>query len=171
MNSIHGPRVLGRKNSDAVLLWIHPSELSFFFFFLRFYVFILREKGREKERERNISVWSPLAHPLLETWLTTQACVLTGNQTRDPLVHRLTLNPLSHIGQGLWAFDLKESRGQKRPIMQRRLSAIFFSIFVCICVDMCTYDAGNYQSVLVSLSLTLLLMHISLCPFPSLSLS
>ena len=27
--------------------------------------------------------------PLLATWPATQACALTGNQTSDPLVHRL----------------------------------------------------------------------------------
>ena len=41
--------------------------------------------------------------PLLGTWPTTQACDLTGNQTSDPLVCRLALNPLSHTNQGsLW---------------------------------------------------------------------
>ena len=55
----------------------------------------------EKERERNINVWLPLTHPPLGgTWPTTQACALTGNQTSDPLVHRLALNPLSHTSQG-----------------------------------------------------------------------
>ena len=34
------------------------------------------------------------------TWPTTQACVLTGNWTSDPLVCRLALNPLSHTSQG-----------------------------------------------------------------------
>ena len=38
--------------------------------------------------------------PLLETWPPTQACVLTGNRTTDPLVHRPALNPLSHTSQG-----------------------------------------------------------------------
>ena len=37
--------------------------------------------------------------PELETWPTTQACALTGNQTSDPLVCRLALNPLSHTSQ------------------------------------------------------------------------
>ena len=54
----------------------------------------------EKERERNISVWLPLAHPLLGTWPTTQACALTGNRTSDPLVGRPVLNPLSHTSRG-----------------------------------------------------------------------
>ena len=51
--------------------------------------------------ERNINVWLPLAHPLLGTWSVTQAFVLTGNRTSDPLVHRPALNPLSHTSQGL----------------------------------------------------------------------
>ena len=42
-------------------------------------LFLERGEGREKERERNINVWLPLAHPLLGTWSTTQACALTGN--------------------------------------------------------------------------------------------
>ena len=56
-------------------------------------------RGREKERERNISVWLPLTRPLLGTWPTTQAPALTGNPTSDPLVHKPALNPLSHPSQ------------------------------------------------------------------------
>ena len=37
-------------------------------FFKRCYLLIFRKKGRkEKERERNITVWLPLTHPLLGT--------------------------------------------------------------------------------------------------------
>ena len=64
------------------------------------YLFLESREEREKERERNINVWLPLTRPLLGTWLATQACALTGNQTGDPLVHRPALNPLSHTGQG-----------------------------------------------------------------------
>ena len=66
------------------------------------YLFLERGEGREKERERNINVWLPLARPLLETWPATQACALTGNWTGDSLVRRLALNPLSHISQSLF---------------------------------------------------------------------
>ena len=52
------------------------------------YLFLERGEGREKERERNINVWLPVAHPLLGTWPATQACALTRNQTSDPLVRR-----------------------------------------------------------------------------------
>ena len=57
-------------------------------------------KGREKERERDITVQLPLVHPLLGTWPATQAYSLTGNRTSDPLIHRPALNPLSHTSQG-----------------------------------------------------------------------
>ena len=56
---------------------------KFFFLFLDFiYLFLERGEGKEKERERNINVWLPLMCPLLGTWPVTQACALTGNQTR-----------------------------------------------------------------------------------------
>ena len=67
------------------------------------YLFIFGERGKqkEKERERNISVWLPLVCPLLRTRPGTQACALTGNWTSNPWLCSLTLNPLSHISQGL----------------------------------------------------------------------
>ena len=58
-------------------------------------IYLERREGKEKDRERNISVWLPLA-----TCPTTQACALTGNRTGDPLVCSLALNPLSHTSQG-----------------------------------------------------------------------
>ena len=54
--------------------------------FLRFYLF-------EKH-------WLPLPHPQPGTWPTTQACVLTRNQTSDILVPKPALNSLSHTSQG-----------------------------------------------------------------------
>ena len=71
------------------MLQIYPPSLSFIFadsvccsskvfnFFKKiFCLFIFRETGREGERERNINVWCPVSHSLLETWFTTQACAL-----------------------------------------------------------------------------------------------
>ena len=57
-------------------------------FFLKdfIYLFLERGEGKEKERERNISMWVPLVCPLLGIWPTTQARALIGNQTIDPLV-------------------------------------------------------------------------------------
>ena len=68
--------------------------------FFRFYLFLERGEGREKERERNTNVWLPLTCPQLGTWPTIQACALTGNQTSNTLVPRPALNPLSHTSQG-----------------------------------------------------------------------
>ena len=48
------------------------------------YLFLERGEVREKERERNINVWLPLACPQLGTWPATQACALTGNGIGDP---------------------------------------------------------------------------------------
>ena len=42
-------------------------------------LFNFRERRKDGERERNIEVWLPLTHPLLETWPATQARALTGN--------------------------------------------------------------------------------------------
>ena len=56
--------------------------------------------------ERNISVWLPVMHPLLDTWPATQACTLTGNRTGDLSVHRLALNPLRHTSQG-WTVSIE----------------------------------------------------------------
>ena len=39
----------------------------------RFYLVLEREEGKEKDRERNISVWLHLERHLLGTWPTTQA--------------------------------------------------------------------------------------------------
>ena len=41
--------------------------------------YFLEREGREKEKERNITVWSPFAHTQLGAWPATQACALTGN--------------------------------------------------------------------------------------------
>ena len=73
----------------------------FLLFFQDFiYLFLERGDGKETTKERNINVWLPLGQPLLETWHATRACALTGNRTCNHLVHRLTLNPLSHTSQG-----------------------------------------------------------------------
>ena len=54
-------------------------------------------------------MWLPLTRPLLGTWPATRAHALTGNQTRDPLIHGPVLNPLSHTSQdsNIFTFKLK----------------------------------------------------------------
>ena len=91
----------------AKLVWGLFVCLFVFFFssFLRFYLFLDKGEGREIKRERNIHTWLPLARPLLGTWPAAQACVLTGNQMGDPLVHRLALTQSTEPYQpGLFVF-------------------------------------------------------------------
>ena len=64
-------------------------QILFFLKILLIYLFLERGEGREEEGERNINVWLPCVRPAVGTWPTTQACALTGNLTRDPLVRRL----------------------------------------------------------------------------------
>ena len=79
--------------------------MFYFIFFLKV-VFIFRDgEEREGERERNID-WLPLAHPRLGTRIVTQAWALMQNQTRNFSVHRLVLNPQSHIYQGVFCLIL-----------------------------------------------------------------
>ena len=84
-----------RDRTEPVFICLYTCQN----FFKRFYLFIFRQRGREGGRRRNISVWLPLAHHLLETWPTTQAWSLTGNRTSDPLVNRPAVNPLGHTSQ------------------------------------------------------------------------
>ena len=77
----------------------HPL-IHFLLFFLRLYIFIFRERGREGEIEGEKHGSVVLAEPQLGTWPATQACALTGNQTSDLLVCRPALSPLSHTSQG-----------------------------------------------------------------------
>ena len=58
-----------------------------------------RKKGRETSMCERYINRLPLACPQLRTWLATQACALTGNQTSDLLVCGMMPNPLSHTGQ------------------------------------------------------------------------
>ena len=56
---------------------------SYFHFFLRFYLFIFIERGRE-EGERNINVWLSVTCPPLETWPANQACALDWELNLQP---------------------------------------------------------------------------------------
>ena len=55
------------------ILVVNLPKGSIYIFFKRFYLFIFRGEVREKERDRNISVWLPLTCPLPGTWPATQA--------------------------------------------------------------------------------------------------
>ena len=60
---------------DAVYFFNQEELCDHFFKDL----FIFRWEGREKEKERNISLWLPLMCPPQWTWPAIQACALTGN--------------------------------------------------------------------------------------------
>ena len=94
--------------------------MSFFFKKGFIYLFLEREEGREKERERHTNVWLPLVRPSPGTWPATQACALTGNRTGEPLVRRPALNPLSYTSQGMF-IDLRErEKGGGEILMSKR---------------------------------------------------
>ena len=74
---------------------------QFYLFFKRFYLFILRERGKQEERkgEKHSSVGSCMC-PDLSTELTTQACAPAGNGTGYPVLCRRRPHQLDHTGQG-----------------------------------------------------------------------
>ena len=76
------PQPFGVRN-NTLTNW--STQLGLIYFLKNNHLFL--ERGRQgKERKRNINVWLPPMWPPLETWSTTQARPLTGNQTGDPLV-------------------------------------------------------------------------------------
>ena len=84
----------------------NPLAVSFYHIyntrsFLKEFIYLFLERGRDGERERNIDMWLPLTWPPLGIWPATQAWVLTENRTRDPLVFSSpVLNPMSYGNQG-----------------------------------------------------------------------
>ena len=85
-----------RSQPKIALLPYHGSLLSLLSFFLRFYLFIFRDRGRgaERRREKHHCVVASCAPP------TRDLACNPGNQAGDPLVCRLALNPRSHTSQG-----------------------------------------------------------------------
>ena len=78
-------------------------------------LFIFRERGREGERERNVSAWLCLNCPSPETWPTTQAGTLTGNRPSNPFICRPALNPLNYTSQSK-VFPFRSSTQTHTPI-------------------------------------------------------
>ena len=86
----------------------HGSTMSgIFFFFKRFYLFIFRERGREKEREgekylceRETWIGCLTYAPQPGTKPTNPACALTRNQTSDLSLCGTMPNQLSHTLSG-----------------------------------------------------------------------
>ena len=59
-------------------------HILYFILFFKAFIYLFLEREREKKKERNIDVWLPLEHPLLQTWPAAQSCALTRNLTGDP---------------------------------------------------------------------------------------
>ena len=95
----------GAPRSSCVLVFassqIIPKSFVPFFFFKDFIYF--RQRGREGERtgEKHQCVVAFGVPPNEDLARATQACVLTGNRTSDPLVHRPARHPLRHTSPGL----------------------------------------------------------------------
>ena len=115
-----------------------------FFFFLRFYLFLDRGEGREKERERKINVWYCLSHPphwgpglqpRCVPWLGIEPVTLwfTGwHSTTEP--HQ----PGQQISfKWYWMFlflDIREGREK-----ERERNCIFFNKFLYLSYYMAGY--------------------------------
>ena len=88
---------------------IFPDCHDYFLFFLRFYLYCFRERGREGEREREkhqcvreASIGCLLHAPQVGTWPATQACALIGNWTGNLSPCETMLNQLSHTSRCWW---------------------------------------------------------------------
>ena len=60
-----------QKNDTPLKIKSLQHEIVLIFFKKDFPCLFLQVEGGKKERERNISVWLPLMHPLLGTWPAT----------------------------------------------------------------------------------------------------
>ena len=86
--------------TDHLGNFFRKAEIFTLFLFKDF-IYFLRERGREGERDGEKHQCVVASHmPLMGTWPATWACALNGNRTCNPLVRRLALNPLSHTSQG-----------------------------------------------------------------------
>ena len=69
------------------------------------FIYLFLERGREKEdRERNSSVWLPLACHLLGSWPTTQASALDWESNRLPCDLQAGMQSTEPHQPGLWYF-------------------------------------------------------------------
>ena len=79
-------------------------------------------------------MWFLLTCPLVGTWPASQACALTGNQTSDPLVHRLALNPLSHTSQGKNSLYIIASGSLSNTYFANSVFQYVASLFIFLCL-------------------------------------
>ena len=84
----------------SLRVFISSTSLSGSLLFIHLFIFRQRVRKGERKGEKHQCVVASHAPPTGDL-ACTQACALTGNRTSDPLVHKLALNPLSHISQGM----------------------------------------------------------------------
>ena len=68
--------------------------------------FLERGEGREKERERNITVWLPLAHPPTGDLACNPGLCPDWESNWQPFGFSLALNPLNHTSQDIFFLHL-----------------------------------------------------------------
>ena len=91
-------------------------SLFCFLFFLKI-LFIFRERGRQREREGNISMWLPLACPQMGNLACNPGMCPDWETNQQRFGSQASTNPLSHTRQG---------------------SLFYFLIFICIFVFLST---------------------------------
>ena len=88
-------------------------------FFKRF-LFIFRESGKEKKRERNTNVWLPLACPPTGDLARNSAMCPDRESNQGPFgTQASVLNPLSHTSQGTIIWNLKKIYPKNQTHRQR----------------------------------------------------
>ena len=96
--------------------------------FLRFYMFLFLENGREKEGEKHQCVLaSPMPLPPLPGDLAHNTGMCPDwESNQDPLVRRATLNPLSHTSQA--QKPSLDSRSQRKKCCQIPIQTAPYSL-------------------------------------------
>ena len=137
--------------------------------FLRFYLFICREKGREGEREgeKYQGVVASRTPPAGELVHNPGMC-LTRNQTSDPLVCRPTLSPVSYTSQGPSFIYIRHSTVSVFLYELSDIYLIFWVIihyciilfFLCVCVCSNCFSFGQWELFLIGSYVPLICLHL-----------
>ena len=97
------PRPLGLRNIQLSHMGYGPTHV---FFLFKKKIFIFRREGRDREREGEKHQCVVASHALTPT--RNLACdpgtYPDWELNQQPLIHRLSLNPLSHTNQGNTCF-------------------------------------------------------------------
>ena len=72
-----------------------------------------------KEREKNINVWLPPTHPLLGTWLETQACAPDWESHWRPFDSQAVTQSIEPHQPGLESIPLHTARNQSVQTIEK----------------------------------------------------